>query len=279
MFWQLPRSTLDLSSRGLVMGIVNVTPDSFSDGGQYFDAQLAIEHGLQLLAEGADILDIGGESTRPGAEPVGEDEELRRVLPVIAGLRERTEAVLSVDTFKPQVAAAAVKAGADIINDISGFRDPRMIEVAAQCRAGLVIMHMQGTPRTMQARPGYTDVMAEVTKFFAERLAALQAAGVAAERVVLDPGIGFGKALEHNLTLLRSLPQLAVQGRPRLVGVSRKSLLGTLLGSNAMEDRLWPTVALTAYVREHGAQLVRVHEVRPNVEAMRMVEAIMASTA
>jgi dihydropteroate synthase len=276
MLWQLPRSTLDLTSRGLVMGIVNVTPDSFSDGGQYFDAQRAIEHGLQLLAEGADILDIGGESTRPGAEPVNEEEELCRVLPVILGLRARTHAVLSVDTFKPRVAEVVVDAGADVINDISGFRDPKMIKVIANSSAGLVMMHMQGTPRTMQVRPGYTDVVAEVTEFFTERMAALQAAGVAAERVVLDPGIGFGKALEHNLTLLRSLPQLAVNARPMLVGVSRKSMLGTLLNSAALEDRLWPTVALTAYVREHGAQLVRVHEVQPNAQAMRMVEALAA---
>jgi dihydropteroate synthase len=275
MLWSLPRSSLDLSHRGLVMGIVNVTPDSFSDGGQYFDAARAVAHGLQMLAEGAAILDIGGESTRPGAVPVDEAEELRRVLPVIAGLRAAApEALLSVDTFKPAVAKAAVAAGADVINDISGFRDPAMIEVAARCNAGLVMMHMQGEPRTMQVRPGYTDVVAEVQSFFTERLAALAAAGVASDRVVLDPGIGFGKALEHNLTLLRSLREVAVQSRPVLVGVSRKSMIGQVLGSSAMEDRLWPTVALTAYAREHGAQIVRVHEVRANAEAMRMVEAI-----
>ncbi len=275
MLWHLPRSTLDLTHRGLVMGIVNVTPDSFSDGGQYFDAQQAVEHGLKLIAEGADILDVGGESTRPGAVPVGEEEELRRVLPVIAGLRERTQVVISVDTFKPRVAEAAMAAGADVINDISGFRDGRMVEVAVATRAGLVMMHMQGVPRTMQARPGYTDVVAEVASFFTEQLAVLATAGVNPERVVLDPGIGFGKALEHNLALLRSLPQLSLLGRPLLVGVSRKSMIGHLLGSMAMEDRMWPTVALTAYAREHGAHLVRVHEVKPNVEAMRMIEAVM----
>ena len=274
MLWQLPRSTFDLTQRGLVMGIVNVTPDSFSDGGQYFDVQRAVAHGLQLVSEGAAILDVGGESTRPGAQPVGEEEELRRVLPVIAGLRAQTQAVISVDTFKPRVAEAAVAAGADVINDISGFRDAGMVGVAAATGAGLVMMHMQGEPRTMQARPGYADVVAEVASFFTEQLAVLAAAGINPERVVLDPGIGFGKALEHNLALLRSLPALGVQGRPLLVGVSRKSMIGHLLGSMAMEDRLWPTVAMTAWLREHGAQILRVHEVKPNVDAMRMVEAI-----
>jgi dihydropteroate synthase len=234
----------------------------------------AVEHGLQLLAEGADVLDVGGESTRPGAVPVDEEEELRRVLPVIEGLRERSQAVISVDTFKPGVAEAAMAAGADVINDISGFRDARMVEVAAATGAGLVMMHMQGTPRTMQARPGYSDVVAEVAGFFSQQLAVLEAAGIDPMRVVLDPGIGFGKALEHNLALLRSLRKLGVGGRPLLVGVSRKSMIGYLLGSMAMEDRLWPTVALTAFVREHGARIVRVHEVRPNVEAMRMIEAV-----
>ena len=275
LLWKVRDRALDLSTRGLVMGIVNVTPDSFSDGGRFFDPAVAIERGLALVAEGADILDIGGESTRPGAQPVEATEEMRRVLPVIAALREKTTALLSADTFKPEVARAALDAGADIINDVTGLRDPRMIEVAAACDAGLVIMHMKGDPRTMQRDPAYSDVVAEVREFFSERLRTLEAAGIAAARVVLDPGFGFGKALEHNLALMRALPALAAAGRPLLVGVSRKSMIARVLGGEAMEDRFWPTVALTSYAREHGAAIVRVHDVRANAQALRMTEAVL----
>ena len=274
--WSFNSRSLDLSRHGLVMGIVNVTPDSFSDGGQYFDEQRAIAHGLDLAAEGADILDVGGESTRPGASPVSEDEELRRVLPVIRGLRSQTQALISVDTFKATVAERALEAGADIINDVSGLAyDPRMASVAAASACGLVLMHMKGEPRTMQLHPEYHDVVAEVAAFFEQRLAALEAAGIDPARVVLDPGLGFGKNVEHNLALLRSLPRLAVRQRPLLVGVSRKSMIARVLGTPDMAARLWPTVAITAYAREHGAQLVRVHDVKPNVDAMRMTEAIL----
>jgi dihydropteroate synthase len=272
--WRIHNTTHDLAGRGMIMGVLNVTPDSFSDGGQFFDPALAVQHGLELIAEGAEILDIGGESTRPGADPVDEAEELRRVVPVIAALRKESNALISIDTMKPHVARAALDAGADIINDITGFRDPAMVQAAANSGAGLVVMHMQGEPRTMQAHPVYQDVVAEVIAFFEERLRTLGAAGIAPERIALDPGFGFGKTLEHNLALLHSLPVLHVQQRPLVVGVSRKSMIAKLLGDNAMEKRHWPTVALTAWMRDAGAEVVRVHDVKPNVEAMRMIEAI-----
>ena len=257
------------------MGIVNVTPDSFSDGGRFNDPGRAVEHAFALLAEGADILDIGGESTRPGAEPVSEAEELHRVLPVIRAVRSQTKALISIDTMKASVARAALDAGADIINDVTGLRgDAAMPRVAAESKAGLVVMHMTGTPQTMQAHPQYDDVVAAVADYFANRLRVLENEGIDPERIVLDPGFGFGKTLEHNLTLMRELPQLATQ-RPLLVGVSRKSMIARVMHSDAMEDRFWPTIALSAYAREHGARIVRVHDVKPNCEALRMMEAIL----
>ncbi len=275
--WRIRGRDFDLSRRGLVMGIVNVTPDSFSDGGQFADLDTAVAHGLRLAAEGADILDIGGESTRPGAAPVGEAEELRRVIPVICGLWEKTKALVSIDTMKPAVARGAVAAGADIINDVTGFRDERMIAAAAACDAGLVVMHMQGEPQTMQHKPRYDDVVREVREFFERQIARLAAAGIDERRIVLDPGFGFGKTLDHNLALMRSLPELRVRGRPLLVGVSRKSMIGKAIGSERMADRDWPTVALTSFAREHGAAIVRVHDVKPNAGALRMTEAILGS--
>ena len=274
--WRIHGQDHDLTQRGLVMGIVNVTPDSFSDGGRFLDTGRAVEHALTLVTEGADILDIGGESTRPGADPVEEAEELRRVLPVIRAVRSQTQTLISIDTMKASVARAALEAGADIINDVTGLRgDPMMTRVAAETDAGLVVMHMIGTPRTMQRQPTYQDVVAEVQAYFEERLRILTDLGIDPARLVLDPGFGFGKTLEHNLTLMKSLPQLAVKGRPVLVGVSRKSMISRLLETEAVEDRDWPTVALTAYSRELGARIVRVHQVKPNVEAMRMTEAIL----
>ena len=274
--WRIGGRDIDTSTRGLVMGIVNVTPDSFSDGGRFLDTDSAIDCGVRLAAEGADILDIGGESTRPGALPVDAGEEMRRVLPVIRALRHQTTALISIDTMKASVARAAVEAGAHIINDVTGlFGDPDMLRVAAGCDAGLVVMHMKGTPRTMQQHPEYHDVVAEVREFFSARLSALEDAGIDLQRVALDPGFGFGKTLEHNLTLMRALPTLRVRERPLLIGVSSKSMLGRIIGSDKMEDRDWPTVALTSYAREHGAAIVRVHDARPNAEAMRMTEAIL----
>ena len=276
MIWHVGGKAHDLMRRGMVMGIVNVTPDSFSDGGRYFDVDHAVDHGRELIREGAAILDVGGESTRPGAEPVSEVEELRRVLPVIRALRAESDVLISIDTFKATVAEAALDAGADIINDVSGLtHDPRMVEVAARSSAGIVLMHMKGEPRTMQVNPHYDDVVREVQQFFRDRLENLTSSGIAPERIVLDPGIGFGKALEHNLALLRSLRELAVNDRPVLLGVSRKSMIGKLVGSDRMEDRAWPTVALTSYARERGVRIVRVHEVKANADAMRMTEAIL----
>lgn len=273
--WRFGNHDLDLTHRGLIMGIVNVTPDSFSDGGRFNDTGRAVEHAFELIAEGADILDIGGESTRPGAEPVEEAEELRRVLPVIRAVRSQTKALISIDTMKAAVARAALDAGADIINDVTGLRaDAAMLRVAAESKAGIVVMHMIGTPQTMQANPHYDDVVAEVSGYFEGRQRLLQHEGIDLDRVVLDPGFGFGKALEHNLALMRELPQLSPQ-RPLLIGVSRKSMIAKVLNSDAMDDRYWPTVALTACAREHGARIVRVHDVKPNVQALRMMEAIL----
>lgn len=275
--WRFGNHDLDLTHRGLIMGIVNVTPDSFSDGGRFNDPGLAVEHALHLVEQGADILDIGGESTRPGAEPVEEAEELRRVLPVIRAVRSATKTLISIDTMKASVARAALDAGADIINDVTGLRaDAAMPRLAAETNAGIVIMHMSGTPQTMQLNPHYDDVVAEVRAYFEKRLQLLEHEGIAAERVVFDPGFGFGKTLEHNLTLLRELGTLSTL-RPLLIGISRKSTLSKLVHSDTLEDRYWPTLALTAHAREHGARIVRVHDVKPNKEALRMMEAILGT--
>lgn len=276
MKWRCLDRTLDLSRRGGIMGIVNVTPDSFSDGGLFATVDAAVEQAKRLIEEGAALIDIGGESTRPGAAEVDEAEELRRVIPVISRLAaECPDTILSIDTCKAGVAAAAVASGARVINDVRGFRDAEMVEVAAASGAGLVVMHMRGTPRTMQVDPVYTDLHGEITTFFRERLEALLAAGVAEESVVFDPGIGFGKTLDHNLAILRELDRYTVNGRPILLGVSRKSFLAKVTGSDRPEDRAWGTVAITSHAREQGVRLHRVHEVRPNLEALRMTEAIL----
>jgi dihydropteroate synthase len=260
----------------LVMGVVNVTPDSFSDGGRYLDAAAAVAHGLELAAQGAEILDIGGESTRPGATPVGEAEELRRVLPVIEQLAARVRVPLSIDTVKPAVARAALRAGASLVNDIAASRpDPAMWETVAAFGAGYVCMHMQGTPATMQAEPRYADVVAEVGDFFADRLARLPAAGVAAEQVVLDVGIGFGKTPAHNLRLLAELRRFARFGRPLLLGVSRKSFLGKLSGADVTE-RLPSALACATLAVAEGVQILRTHDVAETVQAVRMAGAILA---
>ena len=280
MTWRIGTRTLDLTSRGLIMGIVNVTPDSFSDGGRFADPGRAVEHALAMVADGAEILDIGGESTRPGAEPVGEAEELRRVLPVIRALRSQSQVLISIDTMKASVARAALDAGADIINDVTGLRgDAAMVRLAAEKDCGLVAMHMIGDPQTMQNAPHYENVVAEVRGYLEDRLRMLTRAGIAPERIVLDPGFGFGKTLEHNLTLLRHLPDLVIEGRPLLIGVSRKSMIGKVIHSTHMSDRYWPTIALTAHAREHGARIIRVHDVKPNAQALRMTEAIIDGVA
>jgi len=258
------------------MGIVNVTPDSFSDGGQFLDPEAAVNHALQLVGEGADILDIGGESTRPNAEPVAEAEELRRVLPVIVQLAARVRVPISVDTQKPAVARAALEAGASIVNDIAASRDePEMWRVVSEFRAGYVAMHMQGSPRTMQQAPAYDDVVRDVDDFFASRLQLLAAAGVAPEQVALDPGIGFGKTLEHNLKLLAGVSRLTKHERPLLIGVSRKSFIGKLLGAD-VAARLPAALACTVAAARDGASIFRTHDVAATVQALRMAEAIRA---
>jgi dihydropteroate synthase len=258
------------------MGILNVTPDSFSDGGTHAGVTAALEHARRMIAEGAEIIDVGGESTRPGAAEVAVAEEIARTAPVIAALREEWDGLISIDTMKAGVAAAALEAGAAIVNDVSGLTaDPEMARVCAESGCGVVVMHMQGDPRTMQVAPQYDDVVAAVGAFFEERLAALTAAGIDPEAICFDPGIGFGKTVAHNLSLLRALPDLGVSGRPLLLGVSRKSFIGRVLGSDELADRAWPTVAITAWAREAGVMIHRVHEVLPNVQALRMTEAIL----
>ncbi len=268
MFWQTARFRIDLTEPR-VMGIVNVTPDSFSDGGRHATASAALAHCERLLAEGADILDIGGESSRPGAAPVPLDEELARVLPVIAGA-VTLGCPVSVDTVKPEVMRAALDLGADIVNDIAALRAPGALEaVAAHPAAGVCLMHMRGDPLTMQQQPAYDDVVAEVRDFLRDRLAALSAVGVDAERVVLDPGVGFGKTVEHNVSLLRRQPELLALGRPLLVGWSRKSVLGAITGRK-VPDRLVASVVAALACVQHGARIVRVHDVADTVDALRL---------
>jgi dihydropteroate synthase len=266
-----------LGARTWIMGVVNATPDSFFDGGLHADPASAVAHGLQLVGEGADILDIGGESSRPGSDPVTAEEELRRVLPVLEGLRARTAVLLSVDTTKAEVAEAALAAGADIINDIKAARgDSRIFDRVAAAGAGMVLMHMQGTPKTMQAEPHYDDVVAEVRDFLAGRMSAARAAGVDAESLILDPGIGFGKRVEDNLALIESVDKLAALGRPVLLGVSRKGFIGRILNAPP-EDRLEGSIgaALVGLVR--GAHILRVHDVKSVGQAARVADAILAS--
>ncbi|MFT4589588.1 MAG: dihydropteroate synthase [Limisphaerales bacterium] len=259
----------------IVMGVVNVTPDSFSDGGQFLDVDAAVDQALRLESEGAEILDIGGESTRPNAEPVTEAEEIRRVVPVIQRLASRARAAISIDTQKPGVAEAALDAGASIVNDIAANReDDAMWRLVARTDAGYVAMHMQGAPQTMQASPHYEDVLAEVETFFQDRLARLAAAGVSPEQVALDPGIGFGKALEHNLALLGGLFRFTKITRPILIGASRKSFMGKLLEIET-GDRLPASLACACRATEAGVQIVRVHDVAATVQAVRMTEAIL----
>jgi dihydropteroate synthase len=268
--------TFEFPRPALVMGIVNVTPDSFSDGGRFFEPEKAVAHGLRLVEEGADILDIGGESTRPNAAQVSEEEELRRVLPVIRALAREVRVPLSIDTMKPGVARAALEAGASIVNDVAANRnDPEMWREVAATGAGYVCLHMQGTPQTMQAGPQYEDVRRQVGEFFFERLERLNGCGVAVEQIILDVGIGFGKTLEHNLELLGGLDGFRGLGRPLLLGVSQKSFIGKLLGVGAAE-RLPGALACAVLAVDAGVRILRVHEVAPTVQAVRMAEAILA---
>ena len=260
----------------LVMGIVNATPDSFSDGGRFPDASAAAAHALRLVEEGAGILDIGGESTRPGAVPVSQEEELRRVMPVLGQLAGRVRVPISIDTMKPGVARAALAAGASLVNDVGANRsEETMWRLVAETGAGYVCVHMQGTPQTMQLDPVYRDVVREVTGFLFERLKRLNDCGVRPEQVIFDPGIGFGKTLEHNLELLGALPELASLGRPLLIGVSRKSFMARLLGTGPAA-RMPAGLACACLAVQAGAQIIRAHDVGETVQAIRMAEAILA---
>ena len=267
-----------LLERPLVMGILNVTPDSFSDGGDHFAPERAAEYGAEMLAEGADIIDVGGESTRPGAEEVSLEEELSRVLGPVRAFGAQGVPV-SIDTRHPHVAAACVEAGACIINDVSGFRDPAMVAVAASGGAGVIVMHMQGEPGTMQEAPRYDDVAAEVADYLASQVGVLEAAGVARERIAIDPGIGFGKTTEHNLELLRRLPELAALGYPVVVGASRKRFIGELTGVAEPRERVAGSVVAAIRAVEGGASVVRVHDVAETVQALRVAGAICGRRA
>jgi dihydropteroate synthase len=275
MIWNTGRRTFDLAKRGVIVGVINVTPDSFSDGGNFTAASAAVDHGLRLVDEGAEILDIGGESTRPGAAPVTAEEELRRVLPVIEGLAAKTGAALSIDTSKASVARAAVAAGAEIINDVTALQgDDDIARIAAESACAVVLMHMRGTPRTMQQDPHYDNVAAEVSAHLAERIVAARAAGIASDRIAVDPGIGFGKTVEHNLQLIAGLGSFAALGHPVLLGVSRKSFLANAAQCQNVEDRDVPTAVLTAEGFRLGARIFRVHAARPNVQALRLAESL-----
>ena len=279
--WRIANRAIDLSRHSFIMGVLNVPPDSFSDAGAFFTTDKAVEQGARMMAEGAQIIDVGGESTRPGAEPISAEEELARVLPVIVKLREMSnEALTSIDTTKSAVARGALEAGASIINDVSGGRaDPEMMTLAAEKKAAFIIMHIQGTPRTMQADPHYDDVVTEVADFFRQQYARALECGIDSMAIAFDPGIGFGKTVAHNLALLAHLPRLRIHERPIVVGVSRKSSLGQMIGSNEMSDRLAPTIAFTAMLRERGANVLRVHDVKENVAALRVAERLLEATA
>jgi len=269
--WHLREQTLSIGDRPLVMGIVNVTPDSFFDGGQFDTAEKAVAHGLELVAQGADLLDIGGESTRPGATAVPLAVELGRVVPVVEALARQTSVPISVDTSKAEVARQCLDRGAQIINDVTALAgDPGMLAVVRQFEAGVVLMHMKGTPATMQLEPDYEDVVAEVLKFLRGRLKACVKAGIPAERIVLDPGIGFGKTVEHNLTLLARLEEFQKLKRPILLGVSRKGFSGAVLG-RPLSDRLMGSLAIVSYATGRGAvQIIRAHDVAQTRDAVTM---------
>jgi dihydropteroate synthase len=270
-----PQSPLAaLGRRTLVMGVLNVTPDSFADGGEYLRADAAVARAATMVAEGADIIDVGGESTRPGAAPVSETAELERVMPVLEALRARFATPLSIDTSKPAVMRAAVAAGAAMINDIYALRRPGALATAAELGVPVCLMHMQGEPATMQRDPQYADVVGEVRAFLAERVDASMAAGVKRQSLVVDPGFGFGKSLAHNLELLRALRRIAPAGVPLMVGLSRKSIVGAITGK-PVNERVHASVALAVYAALNGADIVRVHDVGATVDALRMISAVV----
>jgi dihydropteroate synthase len=273
LVWRVGDVEIDCGERTLVMGILNVTPDSFSDGGRYLDHGAAVARGIEMVEEGADLIDVGGESTRPGSDPVSSDEERDRVVPVIEALAGKVPVPISVDTRKPTVAKAGLEAGALIANDISGARDPEMFAVAREAGAGMVLMHMKGEPKTMQVAPYYDDVVAEVHEYLRERIEAAEFAGMAPERLCVDPGIGFGKDLQQNLALMHHVETLVDLGRPVLVGPSRKRFIGALLDLPE-DERVEGTAGAVAWLVGRGAHIVRVHDVREMVRVIRVVDAI-----
>ena len=277
MLWRCRHRTIDLT-RPVVMGILNVTPDSFSDGGRFAGVEAALARAREIVAEGAAIIDVGGQSTRPGAAAVEESVEVARVLPVIEGIAASCDVAISIDSSKPAVMAAAVGAGACIINDVYALRAPGARAVAAETQAGVCLMHMQGEPRTMQESPHYNDVVAEVSEFLLRERQSCVSAGVASESIAFDPGFGFGKTLEHNLTLLRELPRFAALNAPLLIGVSRKSVIGKILGK-ALDDRLYGGLGLAALAVAGGARIIRTHDVGPTCDAIRMVSSVLQGPA
>ena len=276
--WKIGDRVLDLSHHGVIMGVLNVTPDSFSDGGEHFEPQKAVEHALAMVEGGAGIIDVGGESTRPRAEPVSLEEELRRVVPIVEAIKARSEVVISIDTSKSQVADAAITAGAAIVNDVTGGRaDQEMLPLVTRRGVGIVVMHMQGTPQTMQMNPLYDDVVGEVADFFRQQYTCALECGVDPMSIAFDPGIGFGKTLAHNLELLANVQRLRVHDRPLVIGVSRKSFLSKVTRTSDMASRVSATAALTALLWTRGAQVFRVHDVTENVAALRAAEAMVGA--
>jgi dihydropteroate synthase len=275
MLWRTKNRIFDLADGPLVMGIVNVTLDSFSDGGKCLDPREAVEHGLRLATEGARVIDIGGESTRPGAEPVTAEEEMMRVLPVIWKLESEVRCAISIDTYKAEVAQAAIEAGAEIVNDVTGLRDPAMARVLAETGAAVVIGHMQGEPQTMQTKPEYEDVTREIGEFFRQSFDRAITCGMTPEQIAFDPGIGFGKSVGHNLSLIRRMEEMRVEGRPLVMGASRKGFLAKITGAVEMDERLGPTLAVNALGRVFGVNIFRVHDVLENVRALKIAEAVL----
>jgi len=274
--WKCRDRTVVLGDRTLVMGILNVTPDSFSDGGNYSDPTAAAERALEITAQGADIIDIGGESTRPGATPVSEPEEIRRTIPVIKRIRAQSDVLISIDTMKAATARQAMEAGADIINDVSAFKaDAKMVEIAAETQAGVVLMHMKNSPQTMQKNPEYENVVQEVCSYLRNQLDFVVQHGVHRNRVVIDPGLGFGKTVEHNLELLRKLSQLADCGSPILAGASRKSFIGQVIGRENPEERWAGSLGGAAWAVLHGAHILRVHDVIDTCDVCKLMDTLL----
>jgi len=275
--WQCRDCTVVLGRRTLVMGILNITPDSFSDGGHYSDPAAAVDRALEMVAQGADIIDIGGESTRPGAAPVQAEEEIRRTVPVIKKLREQSDVLLSIDTMKADTATRALEAGADIINDVSALEaDPGMVDVAAEMQAGVVLMHMKGSPQTMQNHPDYESVVREVSVYLSERINFALEHGVARNRIAIDPGIGFGKTVEHNLELLRALPRLEECDAPLLAGVSRKSFIGKILNRENPMERRAGSLGAAAWAVMRGAHIIRTHDVIDTCDVCGLVDTLLS---